>query len=72
MDSEDFESEELVIAEAIGLAFHGLDLVVGPFQRSGGEGVVAPGEDAQDMGAEGLGEVDEGRPKNNFPIWQSY
>jgi hypothetical protein len=37
MDTEDFQLEELVIAESVGLAFHGLDLVVGAFQRAGGK-----------------------------------
>jgi hypothetical protein len=35
MDCEDFEFEELKITEAIGLAFHGLDFVVDPFQVTG-------------------------------------
>ena len=37
MDAEDFEFEELVVAEAVGLAFHGLDLGVGAFQGAGGD-----------------------------------
>ena len=33
MEAQDLEFEELVIAEAIGLTLHELDLVVGSFQR---------------------------------------
>ncbi len=35
METEDFEFEELTISEAVGLSFHGLDFVVGAFQRAG-------------------------------------
>jgi hypothetical protein len=35
MDSEDFESEELLISESVGLTFHGLDLVVRAFEGQG-------------------------------------
>ena len=34
MDAEDFQFEELVIAEAVRLAFHELDLCVSSFQRT--------------------------------------
>jgi len=33
MDSKDFEFKEFRISEAVGLAFHGFDFVVGSFQR---------------------------------------
>jgi hypothetical protein len=36
MERVDFEDEELVFAEATGLAFHGFDFVVGAFQGAGG------------------------------------
>ena len=42
MDRVDFEAEELVVAVAVGLAFHRLDLVVRAFQRAGGDPVVVP------------------------------
>lgn len=57
MDSEDFESEELVVSEAIGLAFHGFDLVVRAFQGARGNGVGVVGQDSQRMKTEGPGEV---------------
>jgi hypothetical protein len=34
MDGEDSEFEELHVPEAVGLAFHELDLVVGAFKRA--------------------------------------
>ena len=46
MNAEDFESEELGIAKAVGLPLHGFDLVVGSFQRTGRDGIVVPGQDA--------------------------
>ena len=39
-------------AEAVGLAFHGFDLVVGAFQRAGRDRVVVPGEDAEGVESE--------------------
>ena len=57
METEDFEFEELVIAEAIGLAFHGLDLVVGALQGAGGDRVVVVGQDALAVFGQGVGEL---------------
>ena len=44
MEAVQLESEELRIAESIGLPLEGLDLIVGPFQRDGGDRVVVPGQ----------------------------
>ena len=46
MDGVDFEFEELDVAEAVGLAFHGFDFVVGALEGGGGDGVIVPVEDA--------------------------
>ena len=46
MESEDFEFEEFVVSESVGLAFHGFDFVVGAFQGAGRDGVVVVGQDA--------------------------
>ncbi len=46
MYAEDFEHEEFGVLESAGWAFHGLDLVLGAFQRAGVDGMVVPGEDA--------------------------
>ena len=45
------------VSESVGLAFHGLDFVVGAFQGSGRDGVVVPGEDAPGVEAERLGKL---------------
>ena len=45
MDGEDFQLEEGVVAKAIGLTLHGFDLVVRPFQGTGGDGIVVVVED---------------------------
>lgn len=59
MKGQDFEFEEFVIPEAIGLPFHGFDLIVGPFQGSGGDGVVIIGQDAAAVKGQGLGHLDQ-------------
>ena len=40
MDAQNLELWELVIAEAVGLPLHELDLGVGALQGAGGDGVV--------------------------------
>ena len=52
MKGQDFEFEEFQVTEAVGLAFHGFDLVIGALQGAGGDGVVIPGQ--ADDGAAGL------------------
>src|SRR5262249_15001599 len=56
MNRQDLQLEELTVAEAIGLAFHGLDLGVGAFQGAGGYRVVVPGQDTRLMLLESIGE----------------
>jgi len=46
MESKNFEFEKFLIAESVGLSFHGFDFVVGPFERTGGDWIVVPSEDA--------------------------
>jgi len=46
VNGEDFQFEEVVISKAVGLSFHGLDFVVRPFQRSGGDRVVVPSQNS--------------------------
>jgi len=41
----DFESEVILVVEAVSLAFDDLDLVVGPFQFAGVDAVIAMVED---------------------------
>jgi hypothetical protein len=48
--AQDFQLEELVISEPIGLPFHGLDFVVGSFQGTGGDAVVVVGQDTGSIG----------------------
>ena len=57
MDREDLEFEELVISEAIGLAFHGLNLVVETLQGACGNPVVVIGQDALAVFGHGAGEL---------------
>ena len=57
MDCIDFQDEELVVTKAVGLAFHGLDLVVGAFQGTGGNGVVVVGQQAVGVEAKGSGKL---------------
>ena len=57
MDSKDFEFKEFRISEAVVLAFHGFDFVVGSFQRHGGDGMVVPGKDAPGVEAKCFGKL---------------
>jgi hypothetical protein len=57
MNAEDCESEEFGVSEAVGLAFHGLDLVIGAFRGPARDGVVVPGEDTPGVQAKCLGEL---------------
>lgn len=59
MDGQDLEFEEFSIAEAVGLAFHGLDFIVDAFERAGRDRVIVPGEDAVLMFFEGVGEFEQ-------------
>jgi hypothetical protein len=56
---QDFEFEELPVSEAIGLPLHSFDLVIGPFQGAGGDGVVIEGQDASAIDRQGLAHFDE-------------
>jgi len=55
--SVDFQDEELMVSEAVGLAIHGFDFVVGAFQRSGGNGVVVVGKETVGVKTERSGEL---------------
>ena len=55
MYSEDLKFEELQIAEAVGLAFHGFDFVVHSFEGSGRDAAVVVRQDAVAMLLEGGG-----------------
>ena len=57
MDGEYLQLEEFLVAVAVGLPLHGLDLVVGAFQRAGGDAVVIPGQEAGAVELQGLGEL---------------
>jgi hypothetical protein len=57
MYSEDLESEELLISESVGLAFHSFDFVVRAFQGGCGNGMVVVGEDSHGVKTKGFGEV---------------
>jgi len=46
MKGHNLQFEEFHIPKPIRLPLHGLDLVVGPFQRTGGDGEIIVGEDA--------------------------
>ncbi len=59
MDGEDFEFEEFVVAVAVGLAFHGFDFVVCPFQRSRRDWVVVPRQDSPAMNRKRSGKLFE-------------
>ena len=47
MEGVDLELEELLVAKAVGLSLHGLDLVVGSLQWSRRDAIVVVGQDAQ-------------------------
>lgn len=74
MESQDFEFEEFQVAEAIGLALHGLDLVVGALQGSGGYGVIIVSQDPKTMQGHSLGEFmehgDSGSLGSGDPVCQ--
>src|SRR5690242_5736872 len=46
VDAQDLQFEEGLISEPVGLSFHGLDLGIGPFQRSCGDPIVVVGQDS--------------------------
>ena len=72
MNAHYFEFKELIVSESISLFFHGLDLVVGSFQRSGGDRIVEVGQDSIPLGHEGVSEPcehwDAGGPCSCHPI----
>jgi hypothetical protein len=49
MDRQDLELEELLITEAICLALHSLDLVVGSLQGTGGDRTIVVGQEASSV-----------------------
>jgi len=49
MESEDFEFEEYMILESMGLSLHRFDFVIGSFEWAVEDWVVVPGEDALGM-----------------------
>ena len=57
LDGEDFEFEEFVVAVAVGLAFHGFDCIVRPFQRSRRDRLVVSGQDTPAMNRKRSGEL---------------
>ncbi len=57
MQREYAKFEEFLIAEAVGLALHRLDLVVGAFQGSGREAAFVIVEDARAVLGQCFGEV---------------
>jgi hypothetical protein len=57
MEGEDFEDEELLVSNSIGLTFHGFDFVVGAFEWVGRSEIAVIGQAAEGVEAEGLGEL---------------
>ena len=55
MKGHNLELEELHISEPIRLPFHGLDLVVGSLQGTGGYGEIIVSKDAGPVCGEGFG-----------------
>ena len=49
VNEQQAESKEREVAIAVGATFQHLDLVVETFQRSGGDGVIVPGENGLDV-----------------------
>jgi hypothetical protein len=47
MDGHYFEFKEFKVPEAVSLTFHGFNLVIGPFQRTGLHGADHPTFDTQ-------------------------
>ena len=56
MDRQDFEFEELMISEPIGLPLHGFDLVIRPLQPTRGDPVIVVGQQALAMRRQRVGE----------------
>ena len=59
MYGEDFEHEKLRVSESVGLAFHGLDLVVGALQRAGGDGMPKVSQEPRSVLIERRGQAPE-------------
>lgn len=59
MNEGGVELKVVEVAEAVGLAFEDLDLVVEPLERAGGDGVLEPGEHLKGVGFEGGSERGE-------------
>ena len=61
-----------MVTKAVGLTFHGFDLVVGAFQRAGGNGVVVVGKETVGVKTERSGELvkdaNAGRFRSENPI----
>ena len=55
----DTEHEEGFVSEAVCLSLHSFDLVIGPFQWSGGDPMVVVREDSPAVGSQSLGKVFE-------------
>ena len=68
MEAEDFEFEELGITEAVGLALHGFDLVVGALQRAGRDAVIVVIQNAFLVGLERVGELLQEADAGGSPV----
>ena len=65
MEPENFQFEELVIAEAVRLAFHGLDFVVDALQGARRDGVVVIVQNPFLMFLQGVSELlQHANPRN--------
>ena len=66
MKDKAFHIEVIVVTEAVGHTFDGLDFVADAFHRAGGDRLVEIGEDTVTVGFDGIGEFrqfgDVGRP----------
>ena len=69
METQDFEFEEFLVAEAVSLTFHGLDFVIGALQGTGGNGVIIKSQDAPAKKGQGLGEFNApGDSRSRSPV----
>jgi hypothetical protein len=59
MDRQDLEFEELVVPESVGLPFHGLDLVVGPFKAARANRAVVLGKQTGSVCVQRVGHLME-------------
>jgi len=62
----DPQDEEVAVTEAVCLPLHGLDLIIGSFERRGGDGIVIPGQETVSVEPKGFRKIFEDADAGRF------